>query len=64
MELNNYINKKVQIILNNGFTYIGLVISSDKNSITLIDKNNSKVCLKESSINFIKMLSPLKEAEE
>jgi len=54
MQLNNYLNKKVLVILNNNFTYIGLVIDIDNNSITLIDKNNSKVCLKEELINFIK----------
>ncbi|MBS3089633.1 hypothetical protein J4461_01995 [Candidatus Pacearchaeota archaeon] len=54
MELNKYLNKRVQIILGNGFTYIGLVIATDDNSITLIDKTNSKVCIKESSIDFIK----------
>lgn len=54
MEFSNYLNKKVQIILNNNFTYIGLVISFDNNSITIIDKNKSRVCLKDSSIDFIK----------
>ena len=54
MKLNKYLNKRVQIILGNGFTYIGLVIATDDNSITLIDKTNSKVCIKESSIDFIK----------
>lgn len=56
MELTNYLNKRVQIILLNGFTYIGLCVSADQNSISIIDKNNSRVCLKESSINFIKEL--------
>ena len=54
MELIKYLNKKVQIVLTNGFTYVGIVISSDNNSLTLIDKTNSEVCLKESSIDFIK----------
>jgi len=54
MEFNNYLTKKVQIVLNNGFTYIGVVVSADNNSLTLIDKTNSKVCLKESTINFLK----------
>jgi len=54
MDLSTYLNKKVQIVLNKGFTYVGVVISCDSNSITLIDKTNSKVCLKESSIEFIK----------
>ena len=54
MEFNNYLTKKVQIVLNNGFTYIGTVVSVDNDSITLIDKTNCKVCLKESTINFLK----------
>ena len=54
MELSIYLNKKVQIILNNGFTYIGKCIDSDENSITIIDKNNSNVTFKESSIELIK----------
>jgi small nuclear ribonucleoprotein (snRNP)-like protein len=54
MDLTIYLDKRVQIILKNGFTYLGLVIQADDNSITLIDKNNSKVCLKESSIDLIK----------
>jgi len=57
MELTEYLNKRVQIILGNGFTYIGLVVATDNNSITLIDKTNSKVCIKESSIDFIKEVS-------
>ena len=36
---------------------IGLVIATDDNSITLIDKTNSEVCIKESSIDFIKEVS-------
>jgi len=54
MDLTNYLNKPVQIVLNNGFTYIGLVIYADRDSITLIDKTGSKVCIKESTINFLK----------
>ena len=54
MDLDNYVNKNVHIILINGFTYLGLVISADNNSITLIDKTNSRVSLKESSISLIK----------
>lgn len=56
MDLTTYINKRVQIILINGFTYVGLVINADDNSLTLIDKTNSKVCVKEDTINFIKEL--------
>jgi len=55
MNFNNYLNKRVQIILAvNGFTYIGLVIDTDEDSLTIIDKNNSRVCLKETAIDFIK----------
>ena len=56
MQLNKYLNRRVQIILNNGFTYVGLVIDVDDDSVTLIDKNNSQVCHKEKSINFLKEL--------
>ncbi len=54
MRLTNYLDKRVQIILNNRFTYLGLVVDCDENPITLIDKNDSRVCLKESSIQLIK----------
>ena len=56
MDFSTYINKRVQIVLNKGFTYIGLVVDFDDNSISIIDKNNSRVCFKEDSIEFIKML--------
>ncbi len=56
MDLNKYLTKRVQIILKNGFTYIGLVINVDDNSLDLIDKNNSNVSLKEEAIDFIKEL--------
>ncbi len=54
MNLSIYLSKRVQIILNTRFTYVGTVIDCDKNSITLVDKTNSRVCLKESSIDLIK----------
>jgi len=54
MDLSIYLNKKVHIILHDRFTYIGVVIDADDNSLTLIDKNNSRVSLKESAIDFIK----------
>ena len=54
MDLSIYLGKKVHIILLNGFTYIGFVVDSDEDSLTLRDKNNSLVQLKESSINLIK----------
>ena len=56
MDLTIYLDKRVHIILTNGFTYIGLVVQADDNSVTLIDKNNSQVCLKETSIDLIKEL--------
>ena len=54
MDLSIYIGKRVHIILGNQFTYIGLVISADSDSLTIRDKNNSLVQLKESSIDLIK----------
>lgn len=57
MELTNWLNKKVHIILSNGFAYLGLVIDCDDNSLTLIDKTNSRVQLKENSIYTIKEIS-------
>jgi small nuclear ribonucleoprotein (snRNP)-like protein len=57
MDLSIYLNKKVQIILNTRFTYIGVVIDCDANSITIIDKTGSKVCLKEDSIQLIKEMN-------
>ena len=57
MELNTYLNCQVQIVLDKGFTYIGKVISIDEDSLTIIDKYNSQITLKESSISFIKDLN-------
>ncbi len=54
MELNRYLDKRVQIILTNGFTYLGVVIFADENSLIILDKNSREVCLKENSINLIK----------
>lgn len=56
MDLLTYLNKRVQIVLVNGFTYLGKVIDCDDDSLVLIDKTGSKVSLKETSINFIKEL--------
>ena len=53
MKLIKYINRRVQIVLKNGFTYIGLVTDADKNSITLIDKTDRERTLSESSIDYI-----------
>jgi len=57
MDFSTYLDKRVQIILSKGFTYIGLVVDVDDNSITIIDKNNSRVCLKEESIELVKEVS-------
>lgn len=54
MDLLTYLGKRVHIVLGKGFTYIGVCVDCDDNSITIIDKTNSKVCLKEDSIDFIK----------
>lgn len=53
MDLNKYINKKVRIILTNGFTYVGRVLTADENSITIIDKRNLEVSLSEKVIVLI-----------
>ena len=57
MELLTYIDRNVQIVLYKGFTYIGKVTGADSNSITIIDKTGAEVCLKEDSIEFIKVMS-------
>lgn len=54
MDLTNYLKKRVHIVLDNGFTYIGDVKEIDEDSITILDKTDSLVCLKKISINFIK----------
>ena len=54
MDLTNYLNKRVQIVLNNGFTYIGTVTDADDNSLTILDKYNKILSLKETAIDFIK----------
>ena len=61
MELTKYLNKKVQIILVNGFTYIGIVIDADDNSLILLDKNNSNVSLSDKVITTIIELKGGKE---
>ena len=54
MNLDGWLNKKVNIILVNNFSYIGIVIDCDQNSITLIDKNNHRVQLRDNQIVTIK----------
>ena len=54
MELNGWLDKKVHIILTNNFSYIGIVIDCDENSITIIDKNNHRVQFRDNQIITIK----------
>jgi len=54
MNLLNYLNKKVQIIISNGFTYLGVCIDADSDSLTLIDKTNSQISIREQNILSIK----------
>lgn len=53
MKLSNYIGKKIRIELTNSFRYQGKIISTDENSITLIDKFGNEVTLSNASILFI-----------
>jgi len=54
MDLLTYLHKTVHIVLYKGFTYIGQVVAVDKDSIAIIDKNFSQICLKLDTIEFIK----------
>ena len=57
MDLTTYLHKTIQIVLYKGFTYVGQVVAVDSNSIVIIDKNFSQICLKEDTIEFIKVIS-------
>lgn len=50
MDLIEYLDKYVIINLASGFYFKGKVISADENSISIIDINGQRVCLKEDSI--------------
>jgi len=50
MDLINYLDLKVKIILNNNYYYIGKVIFADENSLDLIDIKGKRVSLSKSSI--------------
>jgi len=54
MELSKYINKKIRVDLNNGYFYEGIVKSADDNSITILDRNNKIVEIKETAIAFVR----------
>lgn len=55
MDLSKYgAGSKVRVDLTNGFYYRGLVISSRRDSITIIDKKGKLVTLSEDSILFLR----------
>jgi small nuclear ribonucleoprotein (snRNP)-like protein len=54
MELSKYVGKKIRVDLSNGYYYEGVVKSADDNSITILDRNNKVVEIKESIIAFIR----------
>lgn len=45
MDVVSYLGHRVHVTLLNGFYYLGLVISADEKSISLIDKNGKRVSL-------------------
>ena len=53
MDLNKYTGLKVKITLNNGYYYIGKVISADEDSLDLIDFKNNNVSIREDTISLI-----------
>ncbi len=57
MDLDGWLDKQVNIILFNNFSYVGRVIDCDSNSITIIDKNNHRVQLRDNQIVTIKEVS-------
>jgi len=54
MELSKYVGKYVKIDLKNGFYYHGKIISSDDNSISIIDKTGKQIDISEDQIAFIR----------
>jgi small nuclear ribonucleoprotein (snRNP)-like protein len=54
MQLSKYVNKRIRIELTNGYFYEGVVQSADENSITILDRNNKVVEIKEVAISFIR----------
>ena len=60
MNLAVWIDKRVHIILRDGFIYVGDVLDSDSNSISLRDKNGHLVQLREENISQIKELENFK----
>jgi small nuclear ribonucleoprotein (snRNP)-like protein len=54
MQLSKYVNKRIRIDLTHGYFYEGKVQSADDNSITILDRNNKVVEIKEIAISFIR----------
>jgi small nuclear ribonucleoprotein (snRNP)-like protein len=53
--INEYLNKRVRIILLNGFAYLGLVVEENEDFLTIIDKNNRKVQVNRKSISCLEV---------
>ena len=54
MELSKYVGKRIRIDLTNGYFYEGICKSADDNSLTILDRNNKVVEIKEIAISFIR----------
>ena len=57
MKLTNYINKRAEINLKNGFYYVGIISDAGDNFIELVDRKNKLVSINESEILFIREIS-------
>ena len=57
MDLNNYIGRKIKLVLKNNYYYVGLVISADENSLDLKDVKGQFVSLSKDSIFSIQEVS-------
>lgn len=54
MDLSKYVGKRIRIDLTNGYFYEGICKSADDNSLTILDRNNKVVEIKEIAISFIR----------
>ena len=57
MDLVSYLGKIVYVTLSNGFYYSGKCLDADGNSITILDKNGSRVSLTKEMIIMIREVS-------
>ena len=57
MNLVSYLGKIVYVTLSNGFYYSGKCLEADENSITILDKNGSRVSLTKEMIIMIREVS-------